>query len=160
MEKEDKKDNGPKSPSPVRKSNNKFKETLKDQNLTDEVVANKKNLEEEKEDNEPNEPVVGGPDSDNELDDDEYGKQIDNSQPLKDEQGRGKFQKSKPLPMFKELFSSEICAALKRFGGSPAPLSLIGTFLSYVGNNILYYLHDKYKARVFYPHSEVISIRH
>jgi hypothetical protein len=79
---------------------------------------------------------------------------------LKTEKGREKIKSSKPLPMFESLFSSDICNALKRFGGSPAPLSLIGTFLDYVGNHLLYHLHDKYKKRIFYPNSEVISVRH
>lgn len=39
-------------------------------------------------------------------------------------------------------------------------MSLIGTFLNYVGNAVLYHIHDKYKKRVFYPFSEVVSIKH
>ena len=49
---------------------------------------------------------------------------------------------------------------MKKFRGIPAPLSLIGTFLNYAGNTILYHIHDKYKKRVFYPNSEVIFIKH
>lgn len=89
-------------------------------------------------------PVVDEQDSDNELDY-EQGKQIDNSEPLKDEKGRPRFQKGTPLAAFKGLFNSDICGALKRFGGSPAPLSLIGTFLNYAGNSVLYYIYEKYK---------------
>lgn len=153
------KDEGFKSPSPVKKNNPKVQAITKDKDRKNEVMNSKKSLEESKEEMEAPEPVVSGHDSDNELDY-EYGKQIDNSKPLKLEQGREKFKKAEPLPIFKNLFSSEICAALKRFGGSPAPLSLIGTFLNYVGSNILHHIHDKFKRRVFYPNSEVISIKH
>ena len=118
------------------------------------VVKNSENKiisdSETKDDSEGNNDVANGHDSDNELDYN-YDEAIDNSQPLKDEKGRDKIQSSKPLPMFKKLFTSEVCSALKRFGGSPAPLSLIGTFLSYVGNYVLQHIHEKYKKRVFYP---------
>lgn len=76
------------------------------------------------------------------------------------EKGRDKIKNCPALAIYKQLFSSEICASLKRFGGSPAPLSLIGAFLNYVGNHTLYHIYDKYKKRIFYPFSEVVSIKH
>ena len=79
-----------------------------------------------------NESLPNGFDSDDELDD-KQGQQNDlPAVPLKNELGRDKINNSVPLPMFKKLFTSDIWAALKRFGGSPAPLSIIGTFLNYV----------------------------
>lgn len=158
MQKEEKKKKET-PPSPIKaKLIFSSQDNSKKTEVKDEVVA-KKNVEEEKEEQLPNDAMFEEHDSDNDLDY-EYGKPIDNSQPLHTEMGRNRFKNSKPLPMFKTLFSSDICNALKRFGGSPAPLSLIGTFLNYVGCHVLYYLYDKFKKRIFYPHSEVVSIRH
>ena len=159
MERDEKKKEGPHSPSPVRKKAAKAVSGQKDKNWMQNVLETKKSLEDNNEKEQKDEPLVGGYDSDNELDY-EHGKQIDNTQPLKDEKGRDKIRQTKPVAAFKSLFSSDICNSLKRFGGSPAPLSLIGTFLNYVGNNVLYYIHDKFKKRVFYPFSEVISVKH
>ena len=110
MQKEDKTEEGFKSPSPVRTKVVKIGMMNPDKNIKGEVANSKKDLEENKDEQgvtEQNDPVVGGHDSDNELDY-EDGKQIDNTQPLKNEQGRAKFKKSVPLPMFKSLFSSDI----------------------------------------------------
>lgn len=111
-----------------------------------QVIGSKKDLEnlDDKEQNVDTSPHVEEQDSDNELDY-ESGKQIDNTASLKSEKGRPRLQRGAPLDAFKDLFSSDVCAALKRFGGSPAPLSLIGTFLNYVGCHVLNYIHDKHK---------------
>ena len=112
----------------------------------DEIIGSKKDLEnlDDKEQNIDNSPHVEEQDRDNELDY-ESGKQIDNTTSLKYEKGRPRLQRGTPIDAFKDLFSSDIWAALKRFGGSPAPLSLIGTFLNYAGNHVLNYIHEKYK---------------
>jgi hypothetical protein len=85
MQKGDKKDEGFKSPLPNRSKIVKVANSTKKKNWVADVMITKKTLEEAKESKgteDINEPIVGGQDSDNELDD-EDGKQIDNSQPLK-----------------------------------------------------------------------------
>ena len=111
MQKEEKKAEGFTSPSPVRTKVAMIPSTNNNKNWMQDVMNSKKNIEEMKESkemNDNNDPVVGGHDSDNELDYD-YEKKIDNSQPLKAECGRDKIKKSSPMPNFKQLFFSDIC---------------------------------------------------
>jgi len=63
-----------------------------------------------------------------------------------------------PLVAYEELYWSNIAGALKRFGGSQAPLSLIGTFLNVAGNHLLYHAHQVMRKRIFYPRHEVKSV--
>jgi succinate dehydrogenase/fumarate reductase flavoprotein subunit len=63
-----------------------------------------------------------------------------------------------PLLAYEELYWSDIAGALKRFGGSQAPLSLIGTFLNLAGNHLLYYIHNVMRKRIFYARHEATNI--
>lgn len=118
-------------------------------NWMEQVLTTKKNLEESAQ-GEKNDEALAQYDSDNELDD-------ENS---KYAPGKAPLRSFDPLPIFKNFYSSNICTSLRKFAGVPAPLSLVGTFLNYVGSIMLHHIHDKYQQRVFYPYTEVTSLKH
>ena len=63
------------------------------------------------------------------------------------------------LPAYTELLKSDIAGLLKRYGGSPAPLSVVGMFLNAAGNTLLKYIDDVYKQKVLLARHEVVSIK-
>ena len=63
------------------------------------------------------------------------------------------------LPQFQAFGeSSEIVRTLKRHGKKVAPLQLIGTFLSYAGNQMLSDIFTKFNKKIFYGKHKAIKI--
>mgnify|MGYP001596761060 CR=1 FL=1 len=57
---------------------------------------------------------------------------------------------SEIIPMFRELYSSNIADVLRMFGKNSAPLSILGHFLNFTGNHLLNYVAQKHKKNIFY----------
>jgi hypothetical protein len=53
---------------------------------------------------------------------------------------------------FKNLSQTDLALYLRNNGKAIAPLQIIGSFLSFVGNSILYDIYSTYNQRIFYPH--------
>lgn len=68
--------------------------------------------------------------------------------------------KFEALPAFKDLYpSSDIVKAMKEFGPSIVPLSMVGMMMNYTGNHILSYIGTQLKRKVFFPMTKVTSIQ-
>ena len=78
--------------------------------------------------------------------DETFKPELNSVTPLCKEAGRKSIQGLVPLAPYQELFCSDLAGALKRYGGSSAPLSVIGTFLNYAGNHMLHHLHTVYRT--------------
>ena len=59
---------------------------------------------------------------------------------------------------YKDLYISELGWCMRQIGKEQASLSLIGSFLSYVGNHLLSYIYHTYKKWIFFPYHRVMSI--
>ena len=59
---------------------------------------------------------------------------------------------------FRDLYTSELGRCMRSIGKEQASLSLIGSFLSYVGNHLLSYIYHTFKKRIFFPYHRVMSI--
>lgn len=63
------------------------------------------------------------------------------------------------LPQFSEFaLQSDIVKTLLQYGKKPAPLQLIGTFLSFAGNAMLHDIWSRFKRKVFYGGHKVVRI--
>ena len=63
------------------------------------------------------------------------------------------------LPQFQQFGeTSEIVRSLQRHGKKVAPLQLIGTFLSYAGNQMLSDIFSKYNKKIFYGNHKAVKI--
>ena len=63
------------------------------------------------------------------------------------------------LNSFKDLYQvAPIYKLMHDFGQNIVPLSVVGMFLNYVGNHLLFYIHTILKRKVFYPSHRVVSI--
>ena len=47
---------------------------------------------------------------------------------------------------------------MRQIGKDQASLSLIGYFLSFVGNHLLSYIYHTYKQKVFFPYHRVLHL--
>jgi hypothetical protein len=47
---------------------------------------------------------------------------------------------------------------MKEYGSYIVPLSLVGMFLSQVGNHFLHYISTFFRRKIFYPAHKVISV--
>jgi hypothetical protein len=82
------------------------------------------------------------------------------SEDIDNENNAQKPSKFEPLPPFKDLYpNSEIVKAMKEFGPSVIPLSMVGMMMNYAGNHILQYIFTQYKKKIFYPLHKVVSIQ-
>jgi hypothetical protein len=60
------------------------------------------------------------------------------------------------LHPFKDLYKcTPLYTFMQEFGQNIAPLSVVGTFLNYVGNHFLYYIKAVMKKKVFYANHQV-----
>lgn len=96
--------------------------------------------------------------SENELDE-SYKPDFDSKIYLINEKGRPWLSKAKLLPAYSRLIHSEPAGILKRFGGAPAPLNIVGLFLNCAGNALLYHIFKEYGQKILHPNSEVVSIK-
>ena len=63
------------------------------------------------------------------------------------------------LNSFKDLYrASDIFTLMCDFGPQTAPLCVIGQYLNYAGNHLLYYISTILQRKVFYPSHRVNSI--
>lgn len=62
-------------------------------------------------------------------------------------------------PFAKFAESSEIVKSLSKYGKRVAPLQLIGTFLSFVGNLMLHDIFTRFGKKIFYGNCYAKSIR-
>lgn len=58
--------------------------------------------------------------------------------------------KRKFLPQFAEFGESDLVKSLQKYGKKVAPLQLIGTFLSFAGNQILNDIYNRFQKKVFF----------
>ncbi|CDW84955.1 UNKNOWN [Stylonychia lemnae] len=56
------------------------------------------------------------------------------------------------------LGQSDLAMYLKQTGKNIAPLQLIGAFLSFAGNQMLYDIYQRFNKKIFYPHHKAKSI--
>ena len=59
---------------------------------------------------------------------------------------------------FKELVESELFKHMSEYGSQIVPLSMVGNFMNFVGNHLLYYIYQQYKCKVFFGRHKVVSI--
>ena len=62
-----------------------------------------------------------------------------------------------PFASFAE--NSEIVRALQRYGKRVAPLQLIGTFLTFVGNAMLKDIYERFSRKIFYGNAKAKKIQ-
>ena len=67
--------------------------------------------------------------------------------------------KRKFLPQFSEFGESDLVKSLQKYGKKVAPLQLIGTFLSFAGNQILNDIHNRFQKKVFFGNHKVNKIQ-
>ena len=60
---------------------------------------------------------------------------------------------------FKELVGSPIFTAMEEYAGNIVPLSLVGTFMNFVGNHLLAHIYKVYGQKIFHPFHKVVSIQ-
>ena len=60
---------------------------------------------------------------------------------------------------FRELIDSDIFRHMSNYGNQIIPLSIVGTFMNYVGNHLLYYIYQAFKSKIFYGKHKVVSIQ-
>jgi len=69
------------------------------------------------------------------------------------------------LSAFKELAQSKIVSIMKQtYGKTVIPLPVVGHFLNYVGNSIVFYLYQLFsnqeqKCKIFYPMHRAVNIQ-
>jgi hypothetical protein len=90
-------------------------------------------------------------------------KESSDSESLAEDSERGEDEKKNeellPLTCFKDLHqSSNLLFMMKEYGSYIVPLSLVGMFLSQVGNHFLYYINTFFRRKIFYPAHKVISV--
>ena len=61
---------------------------------------------------------------------------------------------------FKDLYKcTPLYNFMQEFGQNIVPLSVVGTFLNYVGNHLLHYIKVVMRKKIFHPSHEVTSIQ-
>ena len=63
------------------------------------------------------------------------------------------------LPPFRDLYKiTALYKFMEEFGQNIVPLTVVGTFLNYVGNHLTHYIMTVMKRRIFFPSHKVTSI--
>ena len=77
---------------------------------------------------------------------------LDDDSEEEEKEGQPKKFETIVLNPFRDLYPhSDIVKTLREFGQCIVPLTLVGDYLNYVGNHLLYFIHTVMKRRIFYP---------